>query len=70
MKSPPPVEVDLLHQADVVEKFVRDARDGNVVNVDLVAPHEEQQEVQRALELLQLDVVHGAFGGGRLNVEG
>jgi hypothetical protein len=42
---------------DVIEKIVDDLRDRDVVNVKLVAFDEEQQQVERALELWQFYLV-------------
>ena len=49
------VEVQLLHQVDVLEILLRDRGDRDVVDVDLVLLDEVQQQVERALELLEPD---------------
>src|SRR6185295_11651889 len=49
------VQVELLEQRDRVEILRGDQRDRNVVNVELVLPDEVKQEIQRALEIGQLD---------------
>ena len=51
------VEVQLLHQLDRVEVLLRDERDRDVVDVDLVLPDEVQQQVERPLEVVELDRV-------------
>ena len=45
------VEVQLLHQLDGVEILLRDERDRNVVDVDLVLLDQVEQQVERALEV-------------------
>jgi hypothetical protein len=50
------VEVHLLHQVQVLHVPARDGRDGDVVDVDLVAADQVQEQVERTLELLQLDL--------------
>jgi segregation and condensation protein A len=47
------VEVQLLHQIDVLDVLRGDKRDGNVVDVDLVLLDQMQQQVERTLEVLQ-----------------
>src|SRR5262249_40421503 len=45
----------LLHQRDGVEVLLRDERDRNVVDADLVLLDEVQQQIERSLERLELD---------------
>src|SRR5262249_37572373 len=49
------VEVELAHQIDRVEVLLRDERDRDVVDVDLVPLDQEQQEIERPLEHRELD---------------
>ncbi len=51
------VEVQLLHQVEVLEVLLRDERDRDVVDVDLVLLDEVQQQIERALEVLEADRV-------------
>src|SRR6185295_16058963 len=51
------VEVQLLHQVDVLEVLRRDEGDRDVVDVDLVLLDEVQQQVERSLEVVQPDRV-------------
>src|SRR6266481_1978686 len=51
------IEVELLHQIDVREVLVRDEGDRNVAHVHLVLLDEVNQQVERTLECLELDVV-------------
>jgi hypothetical protein len=44
------VEIQLLHQVDVFQILLRDQRDRNVVDVDLVPLDQVQQQIERALE--------------------
>jgi hypothetical protein len=57
------VEVDLVLAVEIVQVVAGDGGDGDVVDVDLLLPDEEEEEVQRALEDLEPDLV--AVGGGR-----
>ena len=57
------VQVDVLQHAHCLQKLVCDPGDRDVVDVDLVPPDEEEQEVERPFELVELDAVHA---GGRL----
>ena len=49
------VQVEVLHQVDVVEVLLRDDRDRDVVDVHLVLLDEVQQQIQRPLELGEPD---------------
>ena len=49
------VEVEFLHQLEVVEVLLRDERDRDVVDVHLVLLDEVEQQVERPLEILQAD---------------
>ena len=49
------VEVHLLHQLDRFEVLRRDRGNRDVVDVELVLADQMQQEIERALELLELD---------------
>jgi hypothetical protein len=49
------VEVQLLHHLESLEILLRDERDRDVVDADLVLLDEVQQQIERALERLQLD---------------
>jgi hypothetical protein len=49
------VEVELLHQLQVLHVPARDRRDRDVMDVDLVAPDQVQQQVERPLEERQRD---------------
>src|SRR5690606_28653474 len=42
---------------NVVEEIVRDARDRNIVNIQLIPFNEEEEKVERTLELRQLYLV-------------
>src|SRR5947209_10183391 len=46
-------DVRALHHAQVLKVLVRDARDGDVVDADLLLPYEIEQEVERARELAE-----------------
>ena len=46
------VEVEVLHVLDLVEVLVCDLRDGDGADVDALARHEAEQQVERALERL------------------
>ena len=62
------VEVDLFEHAHVGEVLVSDAGDGDVVDVQLIAADEEQEQVERPLEVLKLDAVHDEWACGRVGV--
>ena len=49
------VQIELLEQRDRVEILRGDQRDRNVVDADLVLPDQVQQQIERALEIGQLD---------------
>jgi len=49
------VEIQLLHQGDRVEVLRRDERDRDVVDAHLVLANEVQQQIERPLEVRQLD---------------
>src|SRR5436190_781412 len=49
------VEVQFLHQVNRVEVLLRDDGDGNVVDVELVLPDQMLQQIERTLEVLELD---------------
>ena len=49
------VEIELLHQRDRLEVLRGDERDRDVVDVDLVLPDQVQQQIERSLEVRQLD---------------
>ena len=49
------VQVQLLHQVQVLHVLARDGRDGDVVDVDLVLADEVQQQVERPLEHREQD---------------
>ena len=51
------VEVHLLHQIEVLEVLLRDQRDRDVVDVQLVLLDEVQEQIERALEIDQADRV-------------
>jgi hypothetical protein len=51
------VQIQLLHHDDVIEVLLRDERDGNVVDVHLVLLNEVDQQIERSLELGDLDRV-------------
>ena len=52
---PRPVQVVRLHAPDGVEELVGDLRDGDVEDLDVLRADQVQEEVQRAVESLQLD---------------
>jgi hypothetical protein len=54
---PDDVEVQLLHQIQVIEVLLRDERDRNVVDVDLVLLDEVQQQIERTFEVLKVNRV-------------
>jgi len=54
---PGDVEIHLLHQVDVLDVLRRNQRDGDVVDADLVALDQVQQQVERPLEIHQADRV-------------
>ena len=56
------VEVHLLHQLDGLEVLRGDERDGDVVDVHLVLLDEVKQQIERPLEVFELDGV-GVDGG-------
>ena len=47
------VEVQFLHQVEVVEILLRDQRDRNVVDIHLVLLDQVQQQIERPLEIEQ-----------------
>ena len=49
------VEVQLLHEPQVVQVLLRDERNRDVVDVHLMFPDEVQQQVERPFEDLQMD---------------
>ena len=49
------VEIELLHQPEIVEVLLGDERDRNVVDVDLILPNQVNEQIERAFERLQLD---------------
>ena len=51
------IEIQLLHQLQVLEVLLGYQHDGNVVNVDFVLPDEVQEQVERPLEAAHLDRV-------------
>src|SRR5690606_16652860 len=63
------VDVQTLHQHDVLDVLLADERDGDVPDVDLVLLDQVQQQVQRALEGGEHHLVDGGgdlrTGGGR-----
>ena len=69
---PRDIEVQLLHQLNGIEVLLGDQRNRNVVDVDLVALDEMKQEVERAVEVLELDGkrVDGGFEVGNVSVTG
>nr|WP_263429880.1 hypothetical protein [Nannocystis pusilla] len=54
------LEVELAHDVEVLEVLLGDERDRDVEDVELVLAHEVQQQVERALEHLELDRVDRA----------
>jgi hypothetical protein len=67
-----PVEIDPLLAVEVLQVIPGDRGDGDVVDVDLLLPDEEEEQVERALEDPEPDLVafrrlgrvHGGFGCG------
>jgi hypothetical protein len=55
--SPATSEVEQAHELDVGQVLLGDARERDVVDVDLVALDQVQEEVERTLEALELDLV-------------
>ena len=51
------VEIELLHQLDVLEILLRDHRDGDVVDVHLAGANEVQEQIERTLEGIEFDLV-------------
>jgi hypothetical protein len=51
------VEIQLLHQRDVREVLLRDERNRDVVDVHLVLANEMNEQVERTLERIELDLV-------------
>ena len=51
------VEIQVLHQLDVVEVLLGDQRDRDVVDVHLVLANEVQEQIERPLEGVELDLV-------------
>ncbi len=58
------LELELAHGVEGVEVLRGDLLDGDVVDIELVLADEEQQQVERAFEDLQLDAIIG-IGDGR-----
>jgi hypothetical protein len=54
---PRDVEVQILHQVDVLEVLFRHLEDRDVVDVHLVPLDEMQQQIERALEIIEVDRV-------------
>ena len=52
-KSPATAMSMLLHQSQVAQVLIRDARDRNVVDADLLLPNQVEQEVERPGELAE-----------------
>ena len=60
-----PVEVDLLLPVEVLQVVPGDGGDGDVVDLDLLLPDEEEEQVQGAFEDLEPDLVaFRRFGRG------
>ena len=56
------LQVHPLAQLQVAEVLVQDQRDGDILYLDLIFAQQEQYEVQRSLEVLQLPpVMHHLF---------
>ena len=57
-------KIQLLHRLDVAQILLSDQRDRDIVDVDLVLLDEVQQEVERALKVLDANLVGqlGLFG--------
>ena len=51
------VEVEVLHQRDVAEVLLGDERDRDVVDVQLVLANQVQEQVERPLEGIELDLI-------------
>ena len=49
------VEVELLHHVEVVEILLGDEHDRDVVDVDFLLPDQQQQQVERTLEVVEPD---------------
>src|SRR6185295_16031742 len=49
------IEIQLLHQMDRVEVLSRDERDGDVANLQLVLLDEMEKQIERPLEVFELD---------------
>jgi hypothetical protein len=62
------LDLELLHRIDGVQILLRHRGNGNVVDIELVLPEEEQEQVQRPLKDGQFDAIigfgnHGASRG-------
>lgn len=59
----------------VIQKVVRDLRNGDVVDVELIPLDEEQQQIERPLEQGQMDLkilfylIHSVDLGGKFNLD-
>jgi hypothetical protein len=51
------IEVQLLHQLDVLQILLGDYRDRDVVDVHLTGANEVQEQIERAFEGIELDLV-------------
>ena len=49
------IQIELLHQPEVVEVLLGDERDRNVVHVHLILPNQMNEQIEGAFERLQLD---------------
>jgi len=56
-RCPEAVQIQFLHHDDVVEVLFRDKRDRNVIDVHLILLDEVDQQIERPLELGDLDGV-------------
>ena len=46
-------EIEQFEQLEILKVLLRDQRDGNIVDIHLVFPDQEQQEVQRSFEVFE-----------------